>query len=111
MVKLENLGYENTAEKMIEVVKKCLGIWQRLVYVTGGELELTNSYYSLMTWKLNNGSEELSTLKDEKSTLNIRSDKYTGLDVELRRNSYSNSERLLGIDWLWMVVMENIIFD
>ena len=36
LVKLENLGYENTAEKMIEVAKRCLGIWQRLVHVTGG---------------------------------------------------------------------------
>ena len=31
LVKLENLGYKNTASEMIEVAKKCLGVWQRLV--------------------------------------------------------------------------------
>ena len=36
LVKLENLGYENTAEKMIEVAKKYLSTWKRLVHVTGG---------------------------------------------------------------------------
>ena len=64
--------------------------------VTGGELELTKSCYSLMTWKLDKGGEELSTLEDEPGILNLRSDKYTGLDVELRRNSVSDAERLLG---------------
>jgi len=49
-----------------------------------GELELTKKNYSLMTWKLHNGTEELSTIKDEPGSLNLRSDKYTGFDVELR---------------------------
>ena len=55
LIKLENLGYEDTAGKMITVAKKCLSIRQRLVHITGGELELTKSCYSLMTWKLKNG--------------------------------------------------------
>lgn len=49
-----------------------------------------------MAWKFKNGSEELSTLKDEPGTLNLRSDKYTGLELELRRDSVSDAERLLG---------------
>ena len=49
-----------------------------------------------MTWKLKNGTEELSTIKDDPGSLNLRSDKYTGLDVELRRNSVQDAERLLG---------------
>ena len=49
-----------------------------------------------MTWKLKNGTEELITIKDEPGSLNPRSDKYTGLNVELRRNSVQDAERLLG---------------
>ena len=94
---MENLGYEDTAQKMIEVAKKCLGIWQKLVHITGGELELTNSCYSLMTWKLQNGTEELSSTSDEPGNLNLRSGKYTGLEVDLRRNSVQDAERLLGV--------------
>ena len=49
-----------------------------------------------MTWKLKNGTEELSTIKDEPGSLNLRSDKYKGRDAELRRNSVQDVERLLG---------------
>ena len=42
------------------------------------------------------GGEKLSTIENEPGILNLRSDKYTGLDVELRRNSVSDAERLLG---------------
>ena len=38
----------------------------------------------------------MSTIKDEPGSLNLRSDKYTGLDVELRRSSVQDTERLLG---------------
>ena len=59
-------------------------------------MKLTKSCYSLMSWKLKNGKEELSSIEDEPGTLNLRSDKYTWLDVELRRNSVDDAERLLG---------------
>ena len=49
LIKMEHLGYEDTAAQMIEVTKKCLSTWQRLVHTVGGELELTKSCYSLMT--------------------------------------------------------------
>ena len=63
----------------------------------GGELELTKSFYSLMTWKLSNETEELNTNNEEPGSLSLRSDKYTGLDIELRRNSVQDAERLLGV--------------
>ena len=49
-----------------------------------------------MTWKLKNGTEELRTIKDDPGSLNLRSEKYTGLAVELRRDSVQDAERLLG---------------
>ena len=59
-------------------------------------LELAKSCYLLMTWQLKNGTEELSSIQYEPGSLNLRSDKYTGLDLELRRNSVNDAERLLG---------------
>ena len=52
MLKLENLGYEDAAPTMLEAAKRCLEVWQRLVHITGGELELTKSSYALMALKL-----------------------------------------------------------
>lgn len=49
-----------------------------------------------MTWKLINGTAELSSIKDKPDSLNLRSDKDTELDVELMRNSVKDKERLLG---------------
>mgnify|MGYP001374099062 CR=1 FL=1 len=50
-----------------------------------------------MTWKLSHGTEELSTNREEPGSLSLSSDKYTGMDVELRRNSVKDAERLLGV--------------
>ena len=80
---------------IIIVSKKFLSTWQRLVHVTMVELELTKSCYLLLAWKLQNGTEALSTIKDEPGSLNLQSDENTGLDVELRRNSVHGTERLL----------------
>ena len=35
LVKMENLGYADTAAQMIEVAKKGIGTWQRLVHAAG----------------------------------------------------------------------------
>ena len=59
-------------------------------------MELTKSYFFLMTWKLKGETEELSTNQDEPGSLSLRSDKYTSMDVELWRNSVQDAERLLG---------------
>ena len=46
MLKLENLGYVDLATPMMAAEKRCLEIWQQLVYFTGEELELTKSSYA-----------------------------------------------------------------
>ena len=37
LIKLENLGYQDTASHMIQVAKQCLDIWQCLFHATGGD--------------------------------------------------------------------------
>ena len=61
-----------------------------------GGLKLTKSCFSLMTWKNKGGTEELSTNADEPGALCLRSDKYPGMEVELRRNSVHDVETILG---------------
>ena len=82
--------------KIIEVAKKCLGIWKKLVHIEGEELERTKRIFSLMTWNLHNGKDKLSTITDEPGSLNLRSVKYTDPDIDLRRKSVQHAERLLG---------------
>lgn len=56
-------------------------------------MELNKICYSLVTWKLKNIREDCSSLKDEPGTVHWRSDKYTGLNVELRKNYVNDAER------------------
>ena len=50
-----------------------------------------------MTRKLHNGKEELSTITDEPGSLNLRSGKYSGLDIDIRRNSVQDADRILRV--------------
>ena len=36
LLKLENLGYDSPADKMMAAAKECLETWQRLVHISGG---------------------------------------------------------------------------
>ena len=86
MLKLEILGYSNTATTMMEVSKRCLEIWHRLVHVTVGNLELRKSSYSLMAWKLKEGKEVKCDIGDEPGYIRLKSEKYKGIQVEITRN-------------------------
>lgn len=46
---------------------------------------------------MNGGTKDPSTNQDEPGLLSLRSDKCMGMDVELRRNSVQDTERLLGV--------------
>ena len=72
-------------------------MWQRLVYITVGELELTKSSYATMLWKLKEGKEIMCNTEDNPCTLNLRSEKYKGLKVELTRNYVDTVEIQLGV--------------
>ena len=83
MLTLENLGYNNAAEIMLVAFKICRGIWQRLVHITGGELELNKSTYLAMTWKPKGGKEQMCNIHDAPGAVSLGSEKYKGREVEL----------------------------
>ena len=97
LIKLERLGYDDPAATMLKEAKKCMEIWQRLVHITGGELELTKSNYAAMAWKLKDGTESLCSIKEAPGSVTLRSEKYKGMEVELHRNEVSTAERQLGV--------------
>ena len=47
---------------MLVAAKQCMEIWQRLVHIKGGKLELDNSIYAVMAWKLKEGRESFVRL-------------------------------------------------
>ena len=50
-----------------------------------------------MAWKLKNGSEQLCNINDTPGEVKIRSEKYKGLEVQLKQNEPYTAERQLGV--------------
>ena len=97
LIKLEKLGYQNPNEVMLKEAKRCMEIWQRLVHITGGELELTKSRYAIMAWQLKERTEKLCSIEEAPGMISLRSDKYEGLEVKLSRNKVETAERQLRV--------------
>lgn len=97
MLNLENLGYYSSAHNMLEAAIYFMEVWQRLVHISGGELDLTNSSYAMMVWKIKDGKDVLYTIDDTTGTLSIGPEKYGGMNVELRMNGVDRSQRQHGI--------------
>ena len=93
MFKIDNMGFEKSADKMLEEATKFLEVWQRLVHITWGELKLTKSSYAMMMWKMKEGKEVICNKEGTPGTLKLRSGKYKGLQVELKRNDADTAER------------------
>ena len=72
-------------------------IWQRLVHIIVGELTLDKSSFAIMAWKIAAGTEKLCTIKDTPGSVNLRSEKYTGHEIYLKRIEVHTAERQLGV--------------
>ena len=73
ILKLENLGYTYAAETMLVAAKQYMEIWQRLVHITGGELQSDKSSYAVMAWKLKEGKEKLCKITNAPGEVSLRS--------------------------------------
>ena len=51
----------------------------------------------MMAWKLHKGKEEMTTIEESPGTLSLRSEKYKGMRVTLRRNKVETAERQLRV--------------
>ena len=71
IMKLDNPGFEAPVEQLLEVATKGLGVWKRLIHITGEELELSKCCFSLMTWKLHKGTEVLCTIDEAPGSLSL----------------------------------------
>ena len=82
---------------MLVAAKKYTEIRQRLVHITGGELELDKSIYAVMAWKMKEGKEKLCKITDASGLVSLRWEKYKSLQVKLGRHEAQKAERKLDI--------------
>ena len=61
----------NAAPELMAKAQKCLEVWQCLIHITGGELELEKSCIAMITWKEAKGKELLCTMEDTPGTVSM----------------------------------------
>ena len=50
-----------------------------------------------MTWKLHKGSEVLCTIEKDPGSLSMKSEKYTGMTVDIKQQEVAIAEMILGV--------------
>ena len=97
LIKLDHLGFDAPVKHLLEAARKGLGVWKWLIHITGGELELSKCCFSLMTWKLHKGSEVFCTIEKDPGSLSMKSEKYTGMTVDIKQQEVATAEMILGV--------------
>ena len=87
----------NKAPDLITMAKECIEIWQRIIHITGGELEIEKSCISIISWKEAKGNEVMCKIEDSQGELHIESIKSPGVLVPIKRNEPHHAERILGV--------------
>lgn len=98
LTKLESTNFiPQASHEMIKKAQNCLEVWQCLIHITGGEIELEKSCLSMITWKEAKGMEVLCTIEYSPEELWLKSIKYPGLEVKIKRNEVNKGEQILGV--------------
>ena len=84
-------------EKLMEMADEVLDTWQKLVVITGGEIELDKSSISVMTWEKKKGREQLKKEPVENNNLVMKSVKVPGYSEAVDQLEICHGERLLGV--------------
>ena len=76
---------------------ECLETWQRLIVITGGDIELDKSCVNVMSWAKEKGKEVLVESTKVEGKLVMNSVKLPGYSEEVERLANDQGERLLGV--------------
>ena len=82
---------------MMEMADEVLDTWQKLVVITGGEIELDKSSISVMTWEKKKGREQLKKDPVENKNLVMKSVKVPGYSEAVDQLEICHRKRLLGV--------------
>ena len=79
------------------MANECLKTWQKLVVITGGDIELDKSSLNIMACVKRKGKEIMIDSDEIEDNLLIRSVKFTGYSEAVDRLSNDHGERTLGV--------------
>ena len=86
-----------TVEKLFEMADEVLDTWQKLVVITGGDIELDKSSISILAWQKAKGKELMLESNQFKKKLTMHSVKLPGYSEPVDLLERNHGERLLGV--------------
>ena len=100
-VRKEHPQNETTVKNQL---KRMSQLWERLLYICGGRLELSKCFWVPITWKWKKGHPSCQKQSDRSTELWLRESE-TGERIKIPRVLYSDAEKRLGVrsscDGLW----------
>ena len=97
---------EQTENMVFKHIKKMSQLWERLLYITGGRLELTKCFWIPITWKWSGGKPVMVTKVRRSKQLFLRESE-TGELIQIPRKTGKEAEKRLGVssscDGKWSV--------
>ena len=84
-------------EELLEETKRCIDVWQRLVVIAGGEIEIKKSCIAIMSWVLQKGTEMMATVEEAPGTFKLQSLTNPEVFKDLTRLAIEVGERILGV--------------
>ena len=87
----------NMMDKLLTEARRCVDIWQKLVVIAGGEIEVRKSCIAIMTWILKGGTEQMATSEEAPGTFQLQSLSNPDIKKELKRLDTNDGERILGV--------------
>ena len=71
--------------------------WAKLIHFSGWEISWVKSWFQLISWKLNNGCEELQTAKESGVLIIVDNIKQTGKQITVKHQDPQEGLRYLGV--------------
>ena len=84
-------------DKLLTECEKCVGIWQKLVVIPGGELEVKKCSVAVMSWITKNGKEVLASNMEAPGSFHLTSVLDPSISKLIKRLEPQHGERVLGV--------------
>ena len=71
--------------------------WAKLIHFSGGEISWEKSWFQLISWKLNNGCEELQMAEESGVSIKVDNIKQTGKQITVQHHNPQTGLCYLGV--------------
>ena len=84
-------------QNLFKMADECLEVWQKLVVITGGDVELDKSALSVLAWEESGGKEKMVQRDKIEGKLTLQLSKLPGYSEDVKMRDPTHGEETLGV--------------